>query len=109
VLLLFFINREVDMKKILLVVVATVMAATLNVSVWAADAVPAAAPAAQHPCRVIEDACKGAGFVKGGAAEGKGLWKDCIQPVLGGKTVSGVNITADQVQACKAKQSAKKH
>jgi hypothetical protein len=103
-LVLFIIHTEVNMKNLLLVVVATMMAATLSVSAWAdAPVVPAPAAASavagasgeQHPCHAIEAACKGAGFVKGGAAQGKGLWKDCIKPVLDGNAVSGVNVGAD--------------
>jgi hypothetical protein len=102
------------MKKLLLVVGATIMAATLSVSVWAdAPAAPATVAAGansgQHPCHAIEAACQGAGFVKGGAVQGKGLWKDCIEPILDGKAVSGVNVGADEVQACKAKKAAKHH
>jgi hypothetical protein len=115
-LILFFIHKEVDMKKLWLVVGVTVIAAMLSVSVWAEAPAPvAAAPAAAgatsglHPCHAIEAACKAAGFLKGGAAQGKGLWKDCIQPILAGTAVSGVSVSAEDVQACKAKKIEKHH
>ena len=58
-----------------------------------------------HPCKEIKAACETAGFTKGGHKDGnKGLWKDCIQPLKEGKTVAGVNVTPEQVAACKAKR-----
>ena len=58
-----------------------------------------------HPCKAIKAACEAAGFKKGGHKEGnKGLWKDCVGPLKDGKTVAGVNVTPEQVAACKAKR-----
>ena len=55
------------------------------------------------PCQAIRSACEAAGFHKGGHKDhDKGLWKDCMDPILAGKTVSGVTATADQVSACQA-------
>jgi opacity protein-like surface antigen len=98
------------MKKLLM---TALLAVGLNASAWAAE--PVAAPAvaasaaagASHPCHAIEEACKAAGFVKGGASTGKGLWKNCIKPILDGTAVSGVNVGADEVAACKAKKAAR--
>jgi hypothetical protein len=42
---------------------------------------------ANSPCNQVESACKSAGFVDG-AKEGKGLWSDCIGPVMQGHPVS---------------------
>jgi hypothetical protein len=39
----------------------------------------------QEPCDQIKSACESAGFVEGGAKEGKGLTWDCINPILQGK------------------------
>lgn len=36
------------------------------------------------PCEQIVAACEGAGFVKGDAREGFGLWRDCIDPIMRG-------------------------
>ncbi|MGZ3689776.1 MAG: hypothetical protein ACXWP5_09925 [Bdellovibrionota bacterium] len=63
---------------------------------------------ANHPCRKIEAACIGGGYSKGGHKIGKGLWKDCVQPILAGKTVDGVTVSGDDVSACKAKREGKK-
>ena len=60
---------------------------------------------ANHPCKSIIAACKAAGFVKGEYKEHKGLWKDCVDPIVGGQTVTGVNVPADEVTACKAKMA----
>lgn len=58
-----------------------------------------------HPCKEIKAACEAAGFKKGAHKDGnKGLWKDCIEPLKEGKTVAGVNVTPEQVAACKAKK-----
>ncbi len=57
-----------------------------------------------HPCKKIEDACKAAGFIKGGAKDGKGLYKNCMMPLLQGQAVNGVTIGADDVADCKAKK-----
>jgi len=53
----------------------------------AGASVPLATQAAEGvpgPCTQIVDACLGAGFVKGDAKEGYGLWRDCIEPIMRG-------------------------
>ncbi|MDG0816644.1 hypothetical protein [Bdellovibrio svalbardensis] len=59
----------------------------------------------EHPCKEIKSACESAGFVKGEHKEKKGLYKDCMQPVMAGQSVAGVNVSADVVSACKAKKA----
>lgn len=46
------------------------------------------------PCAQIKKACETAGFVKGQAKEGTGLWVDCIKPIMEG--------TAQPAKAIKA-------
>lgn len=67
--------------------------------------VSAFAQKGEHPCQQIKSACESAGFVKGDHKEKKGLYKDCMQPVLQGQSVAGVNVGADVVAACKAKKA----
>lgn len=63
----------------------------------------------EGPCKEIVEACQKAGFVKGDAKQGFGLWVDCIDPIMKGtaqpakavKPLPAVN--ADLVAACKAK------
>lgn len=63
----------------------------------------------EGPCKQIEDACVKAGFVKGEAKEGYGLWVDCIDPIMKGtpqpskakKPLPAVG--AAMINACKAK------
>jgi hypothetical protein len=81
-------------------------------SVMADDAAPvpqstpgAVSAGAKHPCRELEQACKSAGFAKGQHKQAKGLWKDCMDPILDGKSVQGVSADASVVQACKAKKA----
>ena len=65
---------------------------------------------ADHPCRKIEDACKAAGFVKGEAKVGKGLFIDCLDPIVAGKTVPNVTVDPSLGPACKAREAeARKH
>jgi hypothetical protein len=72
---------------------------------WADTTPPAPAPMAPkgpvQPCKEIEQACTGAGFVKGEAAEGKGLFKNCMDPILKGQAVNGVTVDPTVVAACK--------
>jgi hypothetical protein len=58
-----------------------------------------------HPCKAIEEACKSAGFMKGGEASGKGLMMNCMKPVMEGKQVAGVSVDSTTVQACQAKKA----
>src|SRR5205823_3801229 len=39
---------------------------------------------AEGPCQQIRAACQGAGFARGGAKAGNGLWVDCINPIMQG-------------------------
>ena len=59
------------------------------------------------PCEQIVVACTNAGFVKGDAKKGYGLWRDCIDPIVRG-TPQPPNadkplpsVPADLVAACK--------
>lgn len=58
----------------------------------------------EGPCKKLMDACKAADFAKGG----KSLFKDCMQPILAGKSVEKVSVGADIVAACKAIKDAKR-
>ena len=78
---------------------------------------PTPAPPAQGgkkmgPCKQIIAACEAAGFEKGmHKKDGKGLYKDCMDPILAGTAVSGVTVDPATVSACqevKAKHKGKK-
>lgn len=64
---------------------------------------------APGPCQQIEKACLDAGFIKGDWKKGDGLWRDCVDPIMQGKTtVPGAtkalpSVDAGVVAACKAK------
>ena len=75
-------------------------------------ALPLAAQSAEPapgPCEQIVAACTSAGFVKGDAKLGYGLWVDCIDPIMRGtgqpakadKALPAVN--PDLVAACRQK------
>ena len=53
-------------------------------------------------CKSVMTACEAAGYHHGGHKEHKGLWKDCVAPILDGKAVSGVITNPDAVKACAA-------
>ncbi len=79
----------------------------LGVSAWATPDLMKKADSMKNtdrPCQLVKAACESAGFVKGGHKDGKGLWKDCLGPLMDGKSVNGVSLGADQVNACKARR-----
>lgn len=64
---------------------------------------------APGPCEQIVEACKSAGFVKGDARQGYGLWRDCIDPIMRG-TPQPPNadkrlppVSPELIAACKQK------
>ncbi len=84
-------------------------------SIAAAVVFSTAGFAAEHeghapgPCKEIVKACENAGFVKGEAKKGYGLWLDCVDPIMQGKTtVPGATkplpaVDSKVVSECKAK------
>ncbi len=56
-------------------------------------------------CLTIVKACKAAGFER--KSEDKRFWQDCMQPVLLGKSVKGVDVKADDVKACREQKITK--
>jgi hypothetical protein len=67
----------------------------------------AAFAAGQGPCEQIVQACSSAGFIKGEFKEKKGLWRDCVDPIVQGKTVQTAiplpTVDPSVVSACRAK------
>jgi hypothetical protein len=64
---------------------------------------------AEGPCEQVVAACKSAGFIEGDYKTGKGLYMDCIDPIMkGGGQPSTAKIplpkiSPDAVSACKQK------
>jgi hypothetical protein len=56
------------------------------------------------PCQTLATACQAAGYHRGGHKEGKGLWKDCVAPILDGRAIPGVTPNPDDVKACQARR-----
>ena len=48
-------------------------------------------------CQQIRSACLDAGFVQGGARDGNGLWRDCIDPVIQGRIPRGTRLPLPHV------------
>jgi hypothetical protein len=88
-----FLIKEIEMKNILIVITSLFLFNLSSVS-FADQA---------HPCKSIETACKAAGFYKGGNGSGKGLYKDCVEPVAEGKTIQGITVSPEDMANCKAK------
>ena len=63
----------------------------------------------EGPCKEIKEVCAKAGFVKGEAKEGYGLWVDCIDPIMKGTAQPSKakkplpSVKAELISACKAK------
>jgi len=60
-------------------------------------------------CQQIEQACGKAGYVRGltNDGDGKDLDKACMQPILKGQSVEGVQVDSDTAQKCKSQLQAK--
>lgn len=90
-------------------VISTILAAMLSLApalALAADAAPGTTNT-DHPCKQVVSACQSAGYVKKGHKQGKGLYKDCVQPLMAGQTVPNVTVDSTTVQACQAKKTAR--
>ena len=86
--------------------ILTLLALTLTIS--AAVAEVTTAPKAEdkdRPCKMIMKACYDAGFEKGEAKLGNGIFVDCMKPIMKGESVKGVTVDAATVQACQEKRS----
>lgn len=81
----------------------------LSVLLLAANTFAEDKPDKEGPCKQIKEACEKAGFVKGQAKEGTGLWVDCIDPIMKGSAQPSnakkplPTVSADAVSACKSK------
>lgn len=62
----------------------------------------------EGPCKRVKEACEAAGYLPGQHNQGKGLWMNCMNKLKNGKTVPGVNASASDVEACKAKATERK-
>jgi hypothetical protein len=58
-----------------------------------------------HPCKKIAEACKAAGYVRGGGKTGKGIMENCIQPIMSGQVVANVRVEPSDIAACKQRHS----
>ena len=88
------------------ILMIAVMALVFSGVSYADSTAPAQSSKGVHPCQQIEQACSAAGFVKGEAKEGKGLFKNCMKPIMSGQQVQGVSIDPSLVPACQAKRAA---
>jgi hypothetical protein len=88
-------------------VAASLFVLALSISLSARAADPKGGP--PGPCQQVADACKSAGFIPGDWKKGDGLWADCVDPIMQGKTsVPGATkplptVDPNLVTQCKAK------
>ena len=61
-------------------------------------------PETGGPCKVINNSCLQAGFVKDGSA-GRDLKHDCRKPLLKGRSVRRVSIHPGVLEACRLQES----
>lgn len=52
-------------------------------------------------CTTIADACLSAGYVKTESAN-KGIWRDCMKPIILGQAIPGVKVDSSVVKSCRA-------
>jgi hypothetical protein len=83
------------MRKIRMILMVIALLGTQQIF---ADDVPG-----DKSCGSIADACLAAGFVKTESAT-KGIWQDCMRPVILGQTVSGVTIDPAVVKTCRVQK-----
>jgi hypothetical protein len=62
-------------------------------------------PEGGNPCKKIESACESAGYSRHGKE--KDLNKNCMDPILSGHVVQGVQVEMADVQACESHRRAK--
>lgn len=108
------------MKKTLLLSSFFILSMGMNIAIHAQTMTPSStAPvsasamsdanskqAKNRPCINIATACESAGYRLGKNLPGKNIWKDCVQPILAGQTISGVTADPADIQACKAHKAA---
>ncbi len=83
--------------------------AGMALSAWADE--PSAQPTTEigyHPCKEIMSACQAAGYFDGGGSEGKGLWVNCMQPIMKGTKLLDVEMDPKIVRDCTGKAPAPK-
>ncbi len=85
------------MHKIRTILMLIAMVATQQV--FAADAADMSS-SDDKSCSTIANACLAAGFVKTESAD-KGIWRDCMKPIILGQTVAGVTVDSSVVKACR--------
>jgi hypothetical protein len=79
-----------------------VLAALLTTQyAFADDTMPPPDDAKDKPCLIIAKACSEAGFVRE-RSETKGIWRNCMEPVLLGQTVAGVKVDPAAVKTCRS-------
>ncbi len=90
------------MKKLFRLFAVGSLAFATQTATFAETSAPPAAPA-DHPCKAVEAVCEAAGFLpRQHKQAGKGLWMDCMRPLMGGQSVAGVKPSAADLAACKA-------
>jgi len=87
-----------------------ILSLALGITIPAALVAGEAVDTAPGPCKQIVEACAAAGFVRGDAKEGYGLWADCVDPIMRGTAQPSnadkplPSVSPELVAACKQKR-----
>jgi hypothetical protein len=63
-------------------------------------------PQGASACQRIESACAAAGYMSHGKQ--KNLQRDCMEPILSGRSIAGANVSAADARDCAARQRPKR-
>lgn len=89
------------MRKIHAIFMLVAMLATQQVFASDILSVPPADSSGSKFCTTIANACLAAGFSKTEPVN-KGVWHDCMKPIILGQTVSGVTYDSVAAKSCRA-------
>lgn len=62
---------------------------------------------AARPCKVIAEACLSAGVIQRGVSR-QTIFENCLNPILSGKSLQGVQVDSSVIEACRAKINAQR-
>lgn len=66
--------------------------------------VPAEEKEMPGPCHRIRVACESVGYAKGKHKPNKGLYVDCMKPVISGQSISGIKVKPADITDCKKQE-----
>jgi len=80
-----------------------IYAIAMFMSIFTVQQAFAAETPADKPCEALANACLTAGFVKTESAD-KGIWRDCMRPIILGQSVAGITVDASLAKSCRVEK-----